>query len=193
MLKLGYPWLSLQSELRYPYLSLLILILSNTELNHRWISQHIPWQESYPCISQNNNFSVLGYTGISHKPGYPGTYLYESGYGVPVNTFSLRQSPSIVTKSFQWGGGGNANSCVVILNRHNSGQWASCRAKSKLHWNKLHWNRPKSCSASKCLLWALILDLSQRQAISHFPWGVTWKGDFWHFEEADNLIQVDTG
>ena len=136
MLKLGYPWLSLQSELRYPYLSLLILILSNTELNHRWISQHIPWQESYPCISQNNNFSVLGYTGISHKPGYPGTYLYESGYGVPVNTFSLRQSPSIVTKSFQLGGGGTRTAVLIywtgttLGNEQVVGQRASCTGTS---------------------------------------------------------------
>ena len=57
------------------------------------------------------------------------------------------------------------------------------RAKSKLNWN-----RPKSCSASESLLWALILDLSQRQPKCQFSWRVT---TFWHFAETDNLIQVE--
>ena len=46
------------------------------------------------------------------------------------------------------------------------------RAKRKMYWNRL-----KSCSASERLLWALILDLSQRQPKSHFSWRVTF--DTW--------------
>ena len=93
---------------------------------------------------------------------------------------------------------------ILILSKHRSAETfvdfsLQCgleleewyRAKSKFHWN-----RPKSCSASERLLWALIImipDLSQRQPKSHFSWRVTRKGQChnplcqlsWHW--------VDTG
>ena len=51
-----------------------------------------------------------------------------------------------------------------------------CRVKRKMYWN-----RPKSYSASESLLsvWALVLDLSQRQPK---------RCDFWHFHETANLM-----
>ena len=54
---------------------------------------------------------------------------------------------------------------VTLRTRIETGQRANC-------------NRPKSCSTSESLLWALILDLSQRQPKCHFSWRVTRKGDF---------------
>ena len=55
------------------------------------------------------------------------------------------------------------------------------------------------CLKKLVQVWALILDLNQRQPISHFSWRVTCQGDFCHLEEAanlilswDKLIQVDT-
>ena len=97
MLKLGYPWLSLRSAQRYPYLSL--LIPSNTDLNHRGISLDIPLQESYPCISQNNfsipTYKVIMIQGcpwIGHRSGYPGISWYKSGFG-RVSFFQMSKMP----------------------------------------------------------------------------------------------------
>ena len=60
-------------------------------------------------------------------------------------------------------------------------------------WGLKQGNRPKRCSVSESLLWALILDLRQRLPKSHSFEELLEKVNFWHFEETDNLIQFVTG
>ena len=52
-ISLAVPEISAEVSLLFPAR----LIPSYTDLNHRGISQDIPLQESYPCISPNN-FSI---------------------------------------------------------------------------------------------------------------------------------------
>ena len=42
----------------------------------------------------------------------------------------------------------------------------------------MYWKGNKICFAWESLLWALVLDVCQRQPKSHFSWRVTRKGDF---------------
>ena len=79
-MKLGYPWLSLRSEHRYPYLSLLIPTYTELYQGYPGISYYKNLTLAYPQTTFLSRL-LLGYAGISHRSGYPGISWYKSGFG----------------------------------------------------------------------------------------------------------------
>ena len=80
-LKLGYPWLSLRSEQRYPFLSLLIQTYTIEAQRDPWISHYKNLILAYPKTAYLSRL-IQGYSWISHSFGYPGISLDKSYLGL---------------------------------------------------------------------------------------------------------------